>query len=74
VVPIIWGSGAGRRQANDSRSDVVMSGVVDSGPERGHGNIDAMTRSSHSVALYEDDDNPVRDILFPYSCWLAGLE
>jgi hypothetical protein len=34
-------SDEGRRQARGSRSDVVMSGIVDSGQQRGHGNIDA---------------------------------
>src|SRR5260370_41329892 len=38
---VVCRSGAGRRQADGSRSDVVVSGVVDSGRESGHGNIDA---------------------------------
>jgi len=38
---VLCRSGAGRRQADGSRSDVVMSGVVHSGRESGHGNIDA---------------------------------
>lgn len=41
AVPVVCRSGAGRRQADGSRSDVVMSGVVDSGRESGHGSIDA---------------------------------
>jgi hypothetical protein len=40
AVPVVCRTGAGRRQADGSRSDVVMSGVVDSGRESGHGNID----------------------------------
>ena len=45
--PTCWGGsarsiliGLGRRQAEGSRSDVVVSGVVDSGRALGHGNID----------------------------------
>jgi hypothetical protein len=41
ALPVVCRSGAGRRQAGGSRSDVVMSGVVDSGRDNGHGNIDA---------------------------------
>jgi hypothetical protein len=41
AVPVVCRSGAGRRQADGFRSDEVMSGVVDSGRESGHGNIDA---------------------------------
>src|ERR1700720_2455676 len=41
AVPVVCRTDVGRRQADGSRSDVVMSGVVDSGPESGHGNIDA---------------------------------
>ena len=41
VVPVVRRSDAGRRQAHGSRSDVVMSDVVDSGRESRHGNIDA---------------------------------
>ena len=37
----VCGPGAGMRQAEDPPSDVVMSAVVDSGRERGRGNIDA---------------------------------
>ena len=47
AVPVVCRSGAGRRQADGSRSDVVMSGVVDSGRESGHGNIDANDPSRH---------------------------
>jgi hypothetical protein len=42
VVPVVCRSYAGRRPADGSRSNVVMSGVVDSGRERAHGNIDAI--------------------------------
>jgi putative tryptophan/tyrosine transport system substrate-binding protein len=41
AVPVVCRTGARRRQADESRSGVVMSGVVDSGREIGHGNIDA---------------------------------
>ena len=41
AVLVLCRSGAGRRQADGSLLDVAMSGVVDSGRERGHGNIDA---------------------------------
>jgi hypothetical protein len=41
AVPVVCRSGAGRPQADGSPSDVVMSGVVDSEREIGHGNIDA---------------------------------
>src|SRR4029077_13379725 len=41
AVPVVCRTGAGRRRANGSRSDVVMSGVVDSRREGGHGDIDA---------------------------------
>jgi hypothetical protein len=41
VVPIVCRTSAGRRRADRSQSDVVMSGAVDSGRESGHGNIDA---------------------------------
>lgn len=41
AVLVVCRSGAGRRQADASRSDVVVSGVVDSGREIGRGNIDA---------------------------------
>jgi hypothetical protein len=41
AVPVVCRTDAGRRQADGSRSAVVMSGVVDSGRESGHGNIDA---------------------------------
>src|SRR5262245_57177836 len=40
---VVCGSGAGRRQADGSRSDVVMSGVVDSGRKIGHGISTRMT-------------------------------
>jgi hypothetical protein len=40
AVPIVCRSGAGRRHADGSRSDVVVSGVADSGRERRHGSID----------------------------------
>ena len=40
-MPFVCRSGAGRRQADGPQSKVVMSGVVDSGREIGHGNIDA---------------------------------
>ena len=42
AVAVVCREGAGRQQADGSRSDVVMSGVVDSGRESGPGNnIDA---------------------------------
>ena len=41
AVLVVCRTGAGRRQPDGSQSDVVMSGVVDSGPGSGHGNIDA---------------------------------
>ena len=40
---------AGRRQADGSRSGAGMSGVKDSGRERGHGDIDANDPSRHFV-------------------------
>ena len=40
-MPVVCRTGAGKRQADGSRPDVVMSGAVDSGRESGHGNIDA---------------------------------
>jgi hypothetical protein len=48
AVPVVCRSSAGRRQADGSRSNVV-TGVVDSGREIGHGNIDANDpeRTSH---------------------------
>jgi hypothetical protein len=41
AVPVVCRSGAGRRQAVGSWPDLVISGVVNSGRERGHGIIDA---------------------------------
>lgn len=41
AVSVLCRSSAGGRQADGSRSDVAMSGVVDSGRQIGHGNIDA---------------------------------
>jgi hypothetical protein len=41
AVPVVCRTGAERRRADRSQSDVVMSGAVDSGRESGHGNIDA---------------------------------
>ncbi len=41
AVSVLWRSSAGRRQADGSRSDVVMSGAVNSGRQIGHCNIDA---------------------------------
>jgi hypothetical protein len=41
AVSVLCRSSAGGRQAEGSPSDVVMSGVVDSGRQIGHGNIDA---------------------------------
>jgi hypothetical protein len=40
AVSVLCRSSAGGRQADGSRSDVVMSAVVDSGRQIGHGNID----------------------------------
>jgi hypothetical protein len=48
TAPVVRRTGAGRRQPDRSQSDVVMSGVVDSGPGGRHGNIDPMT---HRVCL-----------------------
>src|SRR6266851_2382573 len=45
-------SGAGGRQADGSRSDVVMSGIVDSGQESGHGNIVANDPSETLAANF----------------------
>jgi hypothetical protein len=41
AVPVVCRSNAGRRHADGSRLDVVVSGVGDSGRKIGHGNIDA---------------------------------
>jgi hypothetical protein len=41
VWPLFASRAQGVRQAHGARSDVVMSGFVDSGRHSGHGNIDA---------------------------------
>jgi hypothetical protein len=51
AAPVLCRSGAGWRQAHGSRSDVVTSGIMDSGQERGHGHIDA--NDPYSSLCYE---------------------
>ena len=41
VLPVVCGSDAARRQTDGSRSDAIISGIVDSGRESGHVKIDA---------------------------------
>jgi hypothetical protein len=51
LCPVVCRTGAGRRQPDRSQSDVVMSGVVDSGPSSGHGHIDAMTPTGNVAPI-----------------------
>src|SRR5258708_5913755 len=64
AVPFVCKSDAGRRQADGSRSNVVMSGVVDS-REVGHGNIDAndpkRTSRLGTKGLYIEPGSPWRN-------------